>query len=334
MEKRITNPADLADAKAFIANGDSVIVQFSNPNYTHQVLKELDAIALYHGNQIQIRFYGHYQSTFDFNVLKFIPNVSNLSVDGLSKAANFAALQDIRSLSRLHIGVDNELPSDLLSYQSFSSLEALGVGPCNQKNLDLSHLIKYKRLKDLFLVGHTKNIESIRSLKSLEKLGLSQIGKTQSLSFINELSSLKSLMIILGGRSNINEVVSLSLESIEIIRIRGLQEFNASRFPNLRRLRIEDQIQIQELSFSNESSDLELISIVNCKALEEVYGLKYLESLESIHFSRTGLDIDALISQGFPQSLREVYFYTNSNKTNKEIYQRLTALGYKSRSVG
>lgn len=334
MEKRITDPTDLDDAKAFLAKGDSVIVQFSGPSCTNQLLKKLDEIALHYGNQLNIRFYGHHQSTFDFNVLKLIPNVSNLSVNCISKAVNFRVLQEMTNLNRLYIGVDNGLPSDLLSFQNLFSLEVLDVGPCNHKNLDLSHLINYKRLKDLFLVGHTKNIDSIRNIISLEKLGLSQIGKAYSLSFISALSSLKSLMIIVGGRNSIDEVENSSVESIEIIRVRGFHDFHASKFPSLKRLRIEDQIQLHELSFFEESSDLELISIVNCKGLEKVNGLGKLKSLVSLHFSKTNLDFDQLVLQGFPQSLHEVYFYTNSNKTNKEIYNKLIACGYKSRNVG
>ena len=333
MEKRIDNPTDLADVRAFLTKGESVIVQFSSPDYTLHTLQKLDEIALHHGNNLQIRFYGHYQSTFDFNVLKFLPNVRNLSVDCLSSAINFMALDEMTNLSRLHIGIDNELPKDFLSMENLFSLDSLVMGPSKNKNLDLSHLIKYKKLKELFLAGHTKHIDSIRNLTALEKLGLSLIGKAQPLSFINTLHSLKSLMIILGGRDNIDEVTNSSVESMEIIRIRGLQKFDASKFPSLKRLRIEDQIQIHELSFSEDSPDLKSISIVNCKGLEKIDGLSKLKSLESLHFCNTKLNIDKLALQGFPQSLHEINFYTNSNKANKEIHLKLTSWGYKSRSI-
>lgn len=187
MQHRITDSNNLVEAEALLAEGGEVVVQFSGPTYSQNTLRRLNKLAKLYKNRVEIRFYGHYSSTFDFSILKQVENVSNLSVDCLLNASNFEVLSELNWLDRLSIGIYNELPEDILSYPSLENLGTLTLSESKQRKLDLSYLSRLHRLRNLYLVGHTRSIETIGLLSSLSTLGLSQIGSKQELVFLNSL---------------------------------------------------------------------------------------------------------------------------------------------------
>ncbi len=312
MQHRITDSNNLTDAEALLAEGGKVVVQFSGPTYLQSTLRRLNELAKFYKNRVEIRFYGHYSSSFDLNTLKQVENVSNLSIDCLLNVSNFEAINELHWLDRLSIGVYNELPEDILSYPSLENLRSLTISESKQRKLNLSHLSRFHRLHNLYLVGHTRSIETVGLLSNLNSLGLSQIGSKQGLGFLNSLEGLKKLTVILGGRENLNEVFSQSLEELEVIRVRGVSELITGNFPRLKSLRIEDQIRLTELSFGSKSRDLQSIFIGNCKELTSLKGLCKLSSLERLRVFQTSVDFDRLVSEGLPPDLSEFAFYSRS----------------------
>lgn len=333
MQNRINNSNDLVEAEQILAGGGEVVVQFSGSTYLQSTLEKLNVLAEVYKDRIEIRFYGHYSSTFDFNAIRQIPNVRNLSVDCLQNASNIEVLRDLQWLNRLSIGVYNGLPEDLLSYTSLENLGSLVVSESKQKKLNLSYLSKFHRLHELYLVGQTRSIETVGSLPNLRRLSLAQIGNKQSLGFLNSLESLRKLTILLGGRENLNEISLQSLEELEVLRVRGVSELNPGAFPGLKRLRVEDQIRLKEISFGGENPDLQNLVIGNCKELTLLNGLSRLSSLERLRIYQTSLDFDWLVSEGLPRNLRDFSFYGRTKRVDDEIQGKLGAMGYQSRGV-
>lgn len=135
------------------------------------------------------------------------------------------------------------------------------------------------------------------------------------------LKGLKKLTVILGGRENLNEVFSQSLEELEILRVRGISELTPGNFPRLKTLRVEDQIRLTELSFGSDSQSLQSIFIGNCKELNSLKGLRKLSSLERLRVFQTSLDFDRLVSEGLPPDLSEFAFYCRSRKMDIEVHK-------------
>jgi hypothetical protein len=96
---------ELKGVSELLASGEHVIVQFSKPCCDKETLVELNRLAKEHGVALQIRFFGHYSSRFDFETLLQLPNVENLAADCLQEAVHFEALRELRSLRRVAIGV-------------------------------------------------------------------------------------------------------------------------------------------------------------------------------------------------------------------------------------
>ena len=328
MQHRITDSNNLADAEAILVEGGEIIIQFSGDTYSESTLRKLNELAKIYKNRIEIRFYGHYGSSFDISTLKQVRNVSNLSIDCLMNASNFEELKGLHFLNRLSIGVYNTLPEDILSYPSLENLESLTITESKQRKLNLSHLSKFHRLQNLYLVGHTRFIETVGLLSSLQKLGLSQIGNKQKLHFINSLDGLKKLTVILGGRENLHEILNQSIEELEVIRVRGISDLNTGNFPGLKRLLIEDQIRLTELSFCKENKRLQSIFIGNCKELVLLSGLSKLAYLERLNIYQTSLDFDRLVAESLPPNLNEFKFYSRSRKTDVGIHKKLTTMGF------
>ncbi len=329
--ERINNPTslDFDYLQNLINEGKSPIIQFVEPSYDEVLLKMLDKACLQFGEQLEVRFYGHYGEVFDASCLKFLPHVKNLSVDCLTEIVNEDEIIYLEHLSHLRLGIYNFDKTDFLSRLNKRNHLTLTVGDNNKNNLDLSSLNEFQSLRELCIVGHTKNIEVIGELTNLESLTLSKISKKQSLDFINKLKNLKQLQIILGGRESIKEIVNPAIEKIEIIRVRGLAELgDLARFPRLRTLHVEDQIKLKNLKFTPELNHLNEIKILNCKNLALIDGLSQLSKLDHLRIYGTSLDESSFIDQQLPSSLSVFAFYTGNNKKDKVIRQKLDDLGY------
>ena len=199
----------------------------------------------------------------------------------------------------------------------------------HKKNIDLSYLSQCEALEELYVVGHTKYINVLAALPKLKKLSLGSIGKKQNLQFVNEIDTLESLMLILGGRESFEEVVNPNLKKIEIIRVRGLERLgDLSRFQELSYLQIEDQIKIKEVGFSNPLLNLEYFKVITCKNLVRLNGLNKLESLSNLRIYGTDIEISDILSVELPKSLKVFAFYTGKVKKDKEIRTILDSRGF------
>lgn len=305
-----------------------VVVQFSTPKYTDQMLAALDEICNKQEARFGVRFYGHYSKAFDANTVLKIPSVKNLSVDCHQETKNIHAIQQLSNLQSLTLGASHLADDDYLHSPAFENLHYLHVGETKTSKLNLAHLSKLKKLRILKLTGHKKNIESLASISSLEELTLHSITK-QSVEFINKLSNLKSLTFLLGGRDNIHELESNNIEHLDITWVRGFNSLaNIGNFKKLKTLALEDLKQLSTLQFDTTFPQLEELKIANCKTLSQLSGLKNLPALKSITIAGTNIDFQEFIKEPRPTSLKYFGFYTLKTKADEEIKQQLIALGY------
>lgn len=178
-----------------------------------------------------------------------------------------------------------------------------------------------------------KNLDAIGDLENLNYLALHSISKLP-LHFVNRLKKLKYLRLLLGGRENIQEIEENEIGDLEICRIRGFHDLsNITNFRALTRLRIEDQVRLQEIDFEREMEELEEITISNCKGLTTLSGMERLPSLRKLRISGTAVDFDSFIRQKLPGSLSEVEFMTFKSKADQEIQDSLLKLGFQKWSI-
>lgn len=319
------NPASIAE---HIETGERVIVQYSKSGYSVQQLALLNQLAKDFGRSFEIRFYGHYSEVFDASVLHSIPDAQCLSIDCLMEASNLEALSNIRNLVELSLGVFELKDPDVLRYCSLPSLKVLTLGDTRRCNIDFRHLSTCIDLERLHTTGHTKNISTVCALPLLRDLSLSSIKKKDDIDFVSRIPTLKSLRLILGGRASIAQITSPQLESLEVIRVQGLEDVgDLGRFEKLESLLIEDQIRLAGIKVGP-NPRLTNMKIINCKTLEEIAGIDDLKVLSSLRVSKTAIDYDRFVASTMPSSLETFAFYTGKSKRDSEIRLDLEKRGF------
>jgi protein phosphatase 1 regulatory subunit 7 len=329
--ERIQNPnsVERPAIEAKIAAGRHVILQFDKPVYSSELLGKINNLCGELGQNLEVRFYGHYGDKFDAAHLRFLPDVAALSIDCLHEAANLSALGDLSNLRRLSLEIHQLNEPGFLKSLQLQNLEQLALGETVKSSLDLSPLQMCSKLTELHLVGHTRNIDCLTRLPGLRKLSLRQISKKQNLEFVSKIQILKHLIIILGGRTDILEIQHAALEELEILRVLGFSSLdNLNAFPSLRSLVIEDQIRLEKIDFTAASQNIQSIGIFNCKKLRNLEGLNHLANLKSIRIGMTAIEMDSILQQRLPAPLKTFGFYTGKKKENAMARAKLDAMGY------
>jgi protein phosphatase 1 regulatory subunit 7 len=327
---RINDPEtiDLEYIDKELRNTKHVIVQFSKPIYSEKQISQLDNLCATYDDNFGVRFYGHYSTSFDFKILRKIPNVRCLYVDCLTYANNIQVLTELTQLKKLSLGVFELTDYEILKSENLQKLTELILTETRSKALNLDYLRYYKDLKFLIIGEHTKNIEAIGELSNLEYLSFNSIKKTP-VPFVNKLKNLKTLKFILGGRENILEIEDNEIETLEIVWVRGFNNIsNISNFKNLRNLLIEDNIQLPKIQFDKLLPNLEDVKILNCKTLHTLTGLEYLTSLRQLRIYKTNLDFENVLNQKLPATLKTFAFYTTKKKVDENIKMILKERGF------
>jgi protein phosphatase 1 regulatory subunit 7 len=333
-QERIQNPNSIERAaiEAKIAAGNHIILQFDKPVYSSGLLKKINNLCGELGENLEVRFYGHYGDKFDASYLRFLPDIAALSIDCLVEATNLSALNDLANLRHLSLGIYQLNEPDFLKSLQLRNLERLALCETAKSSFDLISLQACSKLKEFYLVGHTKNIDCLARLPALQMLSLGHISKKQSLEFVSKIQNLRRLVIILGGRADISEIQHSTLEELEILRVLGFCNLeNLNAFPSLRSLAIEDQIRLEKISFTPASQNIQSVRFFNCKTLRDLEGLNYLTILKSIHIGMTAIEIDSVLQKRLPASLKTFGFYTGKKKENAKARAKLDAIGYQER---
>jgi hypothetical protein len=329
-EPRINNPTDV-EAKAIdaiLARGACPTVQFSEPPYPPGLLKRVNDLCRQFGDALEVRFYDHYEDGFDANVLIDLPDVSWLSVDCLLRIQNEATICQLKRLTKLSFGVYWFDDPSFLSRLPLEPLTKLLLSETARKNFDLRPLERCKSLYQFGVTGHRKNLECLGGLPLLTDLTLSSTPKQQKLGFLNKLKPLRSLTLLLGGRVDLQEFSHPLLEELEILRVRGFEWLGPlARFPRLRRLHIEDQIQLHSLAIDN--PNIEELIVGNCKTLESISGLDQLPKLRHLRIYRTKVDLNPLLDQAWPRSMDVLALYCGSERWNAAARAKLDQRGYR-----
>jgi hypothetical protein len=330
--RRFTDLAEFSEPvvsqiKTDIANGLISVIQFSKPEYTTGILAHIDDMARGCGDRLQIRFYGHYDSVFDARVLKTLPNIRNLALDSLTHIENLHEVFALQNLETLAFGVYHFDDVNFLEKLPLTRMKRLTLMENKKRNFDLRPLESAFNLQELFVEGHGKNIETLSQLNSLNQLVLRSCNARIPLAFINEMVRLTSLQLILGGRSDIREIESEVLETLEIVQVKGLNTLDElGRFKKLTALRLEDQLQLESLDVS----DLKLrrLTISNCKRLSTLLGMDQQQALEELFVAKTQLPIEGLFEGPWPKTMRCLGLFGPSAKWNKSMAERSKQRGY------
>jgi hypothetical protein len=322
------NVIDRSQIQKILVNGDDPTIQFSRPGYTAGLLEQLNAACSEFGAKLEVRFFAHGPS-FDAKWLDHLPDVASLSVDCLPSATNLDTLFNLRRLRKLSLGIYNLNQPDVLDRFHLKEVRELFVCETRKSNIDLSPLKKCHALRKLHVAGHTRSFGTLAELDTVSDLSLRSIPKKQSLAAVSGMRGLRTLMIVLGGRANIDNIAHPGLRRLEVIWVRGLTSVGSlARFPSLRHLRVEDQIRLEAINLTEAPTSLRHLRIFNCKNLRDLGSIAHLHELFELFISCTSVDFEMLVPT-LPRSLRYVCLRTGRTKTDAPTRARLDAMGYR-----
>lgn len=320
---------ELAALEQTLSAGTRVVVQFSAPPYPAPALIQLNRLARQYGVLLDVRFYGHYGSAFDCSTLTQLRDVASLSLDCLSRVQHLEKVASLERLTSLSLGVFELDHGAILDAPNLRRLSALTLGETRKSVFDLAALTEYAELSLLRVCGHTKNLQALGGLHSVSELWLNSIPKRSSLAFVSHMRGLRSLHVYLGGRESLAEIQSPSIETLEVVRVRGLRDLGAlSRFPALKRLLVEDQLQLEQVSFGVENAALQIVHVYNCKSLRALTGIDAVQQLTEIQIFRTAIEPEALRRTRLPQSLRRLAYSSGKASIDRRVRAEASRLGY------
>jgi hypothetical protein len=304
VEARINDPTaiDRDSIAAILDSGRTPTVQFSRPCYTPALLDQVNQLCIEFGDRLEIRFYGHYANDFSAAALAPLRDVRWLSLFGLTSIADSDCLARLPSLTRFSFGVQEFDDPAFLEKLDLTRITNLTLSANAKRNLDLAALGNAATLENLSLQGHSKNIEAITGLPALHSVSLSGFPNTRDLAFLNRLAPLRCVRVFFGSRASIRELLHPGLETLEILRVRNLEDIGPlARFPRLCELQIEDQLQLRSIDVSG--TQLRKLQLLNCKTLETIEGLASLGELVECRLGRTKLDLESIAKSVWPETL-------------------------------
>lgn len=327
--ERYDNPAaiDAGALDRLIAAGDRPIVQFSKP-VADAVMADLDELCARHGDALDVRFYGSGLTPFDGRTLRRLPAVAALEINCMHEMTHPEELERLGHLRSLSLGIELLDASAVLRSANLARLRRLSIGGTKKGAVDLSPVAKLDQLVDLAVHGDATAIEAVGRCSGLQQLRLVGMGRRVGLHFVSGLVSLRRLHLLLGGRDNLDELRHPGLSELHVIRVQGFARLDAASFPGLERLTMEDQLQLERLELGEGNPKLTHLRLANCKRLRALIGLRDQTSLHEICLSRVPVDLDELLAQRLPPSLRAFTYYSGRTRADADARRRLDELGY------
>lgn len=234
------------------------VVQFDSP-LTEEDHVKLAGFMRAHP-QIPLRIYGHYTKPLsNLSFLKHYPFLSGFQVD----------VYDLDSTE----GIES-LPD---------TLEFFGFGQTKSKKLSLGFLRRFGQLKNLYLEGHSKDIEVVANLSNLEQLTVRSI-TLPDLMLVSHLKKLWSLDIKLGGTKNLDLLLQMeALKYLELWMIKGIQNLDViAEITTLQNLFLQALKNVTTLPSFRKLRSLRRVTLDTMKGLTDLSPIADAPALEEL----------------------------------------------------
>jgi hypothetical protein len=238
--------------------GDLRTVQFSTLPPESE-LEQLGAFIERHP-EVAIRAYGgHDGSIKNVDFLRHFRGARHVAVDALYR---LESLDGLRHLS--------------------DGLESLALGQ-TKRRFSMAPLGRFRGLRQLYVEGHSKDIEILSELVALEDLTLRSL-TLPDLEILAPLRRLRSLDIKLGGTTNLRPLSEMKrIEYLELWMIRGFNDLSeVSGLTALRYLFLQALKQVTSLPDLSRCERLERIHLETMKGLTDLAPLRDAPALRDL----------------------------------------------------
>lgn len=228
---------------------------------------------------VTIRVYGHYGTSCDLSLVRWLPNVRRFEVD-VHRAERVDELEQLDGLEHLGLAVFEANDLSVLS-RITDRLVSLSIGATRSKKPDMASLARFRELRTLHVEGQSKNIDAIADLTDLEDLTLRSV-TTPDLRYLRPLPKLWWLDVKLGGIRSLDGATGKpSIKYLELWQIRkfdhGIE--GLSDFPGLQHLFLQSLPLVTRFPDMAGSENLQRIELMNLKGLRDFTTIEWLPRL-------------------------------------------------------
>ena len=205
------------------------------------------------------------------------------------------------------------------------NLDCLYLENTHSKRLSLSFIARHKKLKELFIESHTKDLDAIGSLTELNDLTLRSI-TLPNLKLLTPLKKLRALDIKLGGTKNLAELPNIGeLRYLELWMIKGLSDLDAiSYVQSLQQIHLENLKNVVVMPSLKNLANLRRISLLGMKGLRNLMPIADAPNLLELHIGGSlELDLKDLTPFKNHKSLKYASVGVGSLKRNAAIEKYL-----------
>jgi hypothetical protein len=275
------------------------VVQFDSPLSQNDFQRVAQLLRQY--PNVTLRIYGHYEQPCDLEFLHNFPFLRRFEVDVYD-------LQNIEGLAYLP-----------------TTLHHFGFGQTKTRRFSLNFLERFPSLRSLFVDGHTKHIEVVGQLHTLNSLTLRSI-TLPDLSILSSLRQLQSLSIKLGGIKDVSLLPEIGkLRYLELWLIRGLANLQAlGAVETLQYLFLQALRQVQHLPSLANLHHLRRVHLETMKGMIELSSVADAPILEELLvFDMPQLQPDAFRPFVGHSHLKRVTVGLGSVRKDREVDQLL-----------
>ena len=259
------------------------------------------------------------------------PEVELYAYDKGSQDLDFLA--HFTTLRRLHVAL--YWLTDIAGFAHVRDIEELTFGK-TKAAFSLRFLDGMRKLKQLFLVGHKKDLASLQSLMALESLGLSGI-TLPDLSLLLPLAKLRRLQLFFGSTTDLSLLPRLeSLEEVSLMRITKLADLAAlGDVASLKSLRLEWMRNVTQIPSLDRLTRLENVELSQMKGITDLTPIAAVPTLRRLLIG----DMRQLTPDHFRcflghPKLEEICAYTGKISLNDAIVEMFPSIAHGETPVG
>lgn len=278
---------------------------------------------------VELRIYGHYEKLCDLTFLEKMGNVRRFEANCLMEATGVESIAHLKKLESLSIGIYGLESFEFLRDLDTTQLTSLSLAATFSKKPSLSIIAHCAGIKQLYIEGHSKDIEVVSNLIRLQDLTLRSV-TVPSLAFLRGLTELWSLDIKLGGTKNLDDLSCMpGIKYLELWQIKGLSDLTPiGAMTGLQFLFLQALRNVQQLPNLSRLSALRRICLENMKGLKDLTFLMTAPALEElVHVSAQGREPQQyadLIAKG---TLKRLIVGFGSNRKNNELRAMMNKAG-------
>ncbi|HMO79817.1 MAG TPA: hypothetical protein PKD24_03420 [Pyrinomonadaceae bacterium] len=242
--------------------------------------------------------------------------------------SNIDAVTEIEDIEELWVDVYDLSNFDFLDRLPLT-LRTLGLGQTSSKRPSIEAISRFDQLTYLYLERQQKGIDSIQSLKDLERIVLKSIS-TEDLNYLIGLEKLWSVDIKLGGIKDFTALSSLpNLKYLELWMVRALNDLSfISSIASLQNLFLQSLKQVSALPDLASLKRLRRIYLEDLKGLTDLTALESAPALkEFVYVSAQNQTLESLVPVLLNPKTKFISCGFGSEKRNVEFAELMKTYG-------